>query len=157
VQGVQAHHQKFWFVENLGKILKCLGKIPENLGRNGSHRCLTSKNGTQHLQKNKWRPFWRWHQKGLNNLCGRKFLGKSHATTFRASLGKFGQKSFAPSKFACSYTYGCAICRNESYTGILNSGYLLSGACRRVAFNKVFYWARFSCISVSLFPQQTNL
>jgi len=26
-------------------------------------------------------------------------------TTFFASLGKFGQKSFAPQKFACSYTY----------------------------------------------------
>jgi len=25
---------------------------------------------------------------------------------FRAILGKFGQKSFAPQTFACSYTYG---------------------------------------------------
>jgi len=48
VQGVQAHPQKFWFVENLGKIPKNLGKtsknpgeIPENLGKNGAQRCLT--------------------------------------------------------------------------------------------------------------------
>ena len=36
--GVQAHPQKFWFAENLGKI-------PENPGKNGAQRCLTSKYG----------------------------------------------------------------------------------------------------------------
>jgi len=55
VQQVQAHSPKFWFVENLGKILenfgkipenpnkilKFLEKIPENLGKNGAQRCLT--------------------------------------------------------------------------------------------------------------------
>jgi len=82
--------------ENPGKIPQYLGKIPENLGKNGAHRCLTSKNGTQYLQKNKWRSFLEVApKKGLNNLCGRRFLGKSRTTTFRASLGKFGQKSFA--------------------------------------------------------------
>jgi len=41
MQGVQAHPQKFWFVqnfgktpENLGKASENLGKIPENLGLN---------------------------------------------------------------------------------------------------------------------------
>jgi len=33
--------------------------------------------------------------------------------TFWASLRKFGQKSFAPPKFACSYTYDC---KNEKNT-----------------------------------------
>jgi len=31
VQGVQAHPQKFWLVENLGKILENVGKILEIL------------------------------------------------------------------------------------------------------------------------------
>jgi len=40
-------------------------------------------------------------------ICvGRNAHTKSCPKTFRASLGKFGQKSFAPLKFACSYTYG---------------------------------------------------
>jgi len=37
-------------------------------------------------------------KKGLHDLCGRKFVGKSRPATFWASLGKFGQKSFAPPK-----------------------------------------------------------
>jgi len=37
--------------KNLGKIPENLGKIPEILGKNGAQRCLTSKNGAQHLQK----------------------------------------------------------------------------------------------------------
>jgi len=45
-------------------------------------------------------------KKGLHDLCGRKFIGKSRTTTFRASLWKFGLISFAPQKFACCYTYG---------------------------------------------------
>jgi len=35
----------------------------------------------------------------VHDLCGRKFVGKSRTTTFWASLGKFGQRSFAPPKF----------------------------------------------------------
>jgi len=49
VQGVQVHPQKFWFIENLGKIPEnpdkipyYLGKILENLSKNGAQRCLTS-------------------------------------------------------------------------------------------------------------------
>jgi len=52
---VQAHPQKFRFVENLGKISENVGKtsknpdkIPENL----------SKNGDQWLQKNTLRPLF---------------------------------------------------------------------------------------------------
>ena len=35
----------------------------------------------------------------------KKTVGKRCTTTFWTSLGKFGQKSFAPQKFACSCTY----------------------------------------------------
>jgi len=45
-------------------------------------------------------------KKSLHDLCGRKFIGKSPTTTFRASLGKFGQKSFAPPKI-CLLLYLC--------------------------------------------------
>jgi len=45
VKGLQAHLQKFWFAENLGKS-------PENPGKNSAQRCLTSKNGAQNLHKN---------------------------------------------------------------------------------------------------------
>jgi len=76
---VQAQHQTFWFVknvgkipQNLGKISENLGKIPEtpnkipkylgkiskNLGKNGPQRSLTSKSGAQRVQKSKWRPFF---------------------------------------------------------------------------------------------------
>jgi len=34
--GVQAHPYKFRFVENPGEISEILGKIPENLGKNGA-------------------------------------------------------------------------------------------------------------------------
>jgi len=63
----------------------------------------------------KWRPsFAEKHmktflevtpQKGLHDLCGRKFVNRSCTNAFRASLGKFVQNSFAPPNFACSYTY----------------------------------------------------
>jgi len=78
--GVQAHLQKFWFAENLSKI-------PENRGINGAQRCLTSKNGTQRLQKSTWRPFLEvTPTKGLHDLCGRKFVGKIAQKTFRAKI-----------------------------------------------------------------------
>jgi len=81
---VQVHPQTFLFVENPGKIPENLRKIPENpsktpenLGKNGAQRCLTSKNGAQGLQKNKWRPFcWRSHQKNGRQKLHDNFLGK---------------------------------------------------------------------------------
>jgi len=45
---MQAHPQKFGFVEHLGKIHENVGKtsenlrkIPKNTGKNGAQRCLT--------------------------------------------------------------------------------------------------------------------
>ena len=79
----QAHPQKFWFVENLGKIAENVGKTPENPGNSGAECCLTSKNGAQRLQKNTWRPFLEAApKKGHHDLCGRKFVGKSRTKTF---------------------------------------------------------------------------
>jgi len=39
-------------------------------------------------------------EKGLYDLRGRTFVGKSCTKTFRESLGKFGQKSFATPKIS---------------------------------------------------------
>jgi len=87
VQGLQAHTQTFWFVENLGKITanlsnilkiqgkipekpnktpKYLGKIPENLGNNGAQR----------LKKNMWRPFFGGHTKKRPAKAGRQLFGQ---------------------------------------------------------------------------------
>jgi len=120
VQGMQAHPQTFLFVENPArisenvgkipenpnKIPKYLDKIPENLGENGARRCLTSRNGAQGLQKNKWRPFFGCHTK--------KTVGKSCTTTFWASLGNFVQKSFTPPKI-CLLLH---LCRAALLAGI---------------------------------------
>jgi len=67
---------------------------------------LISKNGAQRLQKTYEDLFLEvMPKKRLHYLSGRKFVGKSGAKTFRASLGKIRQKSFSPQKFACYYTY----------------------------------------------------
>jgi len=58
-----------------------------------------------------------WLQQMAFNVCRKKVktifkrshqkpVGKCRTKTFRASLRKFGQKSFAPQNVACSYTYG---------------------------------------------------
>jgi len=73
----------------------------------------------------KWRPtfakkhmnnfFGGYTKKGLYDLCGRKYVGKSHTNTFRASLGKFRQKSFAPQKICLFF---CRLC---SYKSVLRA------------------------------------
>jgi len=112
VQGVQVNPQKFWFVENLSKITENfdktenLGKIPEDPDKKGAQRCLTFKMAPKLCRKTQLRPFFGFTPKtGLHVLCERNFVGKRRTKTFRASLGKFGQKSFAPQNVACSYTY----------------------------------------------------
>ena len=91
VQGVQAHPQKFWFVEkpgkireNLGKIYENVRKIPEHLGKLPEN---TGKNGACRIT---WRRFF-WGvipKKGLHDLCGRKYSHKKFPENF---LGKFGE------------------------------------------------------------------
>ena len=43
-------------------------------------------------------------KRGLHNLCGRKFVGKSCTINFSGKFGEIRAKSFAPPKCACSYT-----------------------------------------------------
>ena len=56
-------------------------------------------------------------------ICvGENIRTKSCLKTFRASLGKFGQKSFVPPKFACSYT-----CAFNSFTAPCPTAVLVFG------------------------------
>ena len=90
---MQAHPQKFWFVDNPGKIREILGKIcetvhkiPEILGKlsentdkNENKRCLFWKIGAQRGEI---------HMKTfLYDLCGRKYQLQEFPENF---LGKFG-------------------------------------------------------------------
>jgi len=80
------------------------GQNPWKSGQKGTQRSLASKNGAQRLEKNKWRRFffWKSHQKkGLDDLSGRRFVGKSSTTRLR----KFQQNPSHPPKFWCSCTY----------------------------------------------------
>ena len=62
------------------------GKIPENTGKNGVLRCLTSENNAQRLQKSTWiLDNWRSHQKGF--FMGEHLLAK----VTQNFLGKFGR------------------------------------------------------------------
>ena len=117
VQGVKAHPQKFWFIENTDKIPENPGKIRENLSKIYEHvRKMPAILGKLHEIWIKWRPtlfdfeklapkveritlrpfylsqFWRSFQKRWNTRR------KSCPKTLRASLGKSEQKSFAPPK-----------------------------------------------------------
>jgi len=103
VQGVQAPAQKFWFVENWGKISenfgkipenpnkipKYLGEIPENLGKNGAQHCLTSNMAHNICRKTSKDHFLEITPKnGRQNLHG----------NFLAKFGKIWAKCFAPQK-----------------------------------------------------------
>ena len=88
---VQMNSQKFWFVDNLGKISENLDKRPEN----------PSKNDAQHLWLQKWSPtFTEKKHEGLFLEVATKneFQKKNDFCKF-GSLGKFGQTSFPPPKF----------------------------------------------------------
>ena len=77
--------QEVWFAENLGK--------------NGTKSCLTSKNGAQSLQKNTWRPFFETTPKtGHNYLSRRNFVGKRCTKTFSGMFGKIQEKILRPQK-----------------------------------------------------------
>jgi len=91
VQGVQAHPQKFRFGKNPGKIRGILGKISENL-----QKILKIKSCAQPALK----------KIGAQNRT-QSFFGGHFFGAFRASLGEFGKKSFAPSKI-CLFLHLCA-------------------------------------------------
>jgi len=77
--------------ETLGKISENLCEIHENLGKSSTQLCLTSKLVSKFEEKQMKPFFGRRTKKGLHDFCGRMFVGKSRATPFWASLGKFGQ------------------------------------------------------------------
>ena len=86
---MQAHPQKFRFVENPGKI-------PENLAKNGAQPCLTSKMAPNICRKINEDLFLEvTPNKGIYiSLCKKSCRQKLHKNV-RASLGKFGQKFLA--------------------------------------------------------------
>ena len=111
VPGVHAHPQKVRFVKIMGKIPQNLGKIPENLGKYPWKSEQNPQIPTPILWKpgqkcpptffdlKKWRPtFAEKHVKNHFLDVTQKTVGKSCTTTSWASLGKFGQKSFAAQK-----------------------------------------------------------
>ena len=74
--GVQAHSQKFRFVQNRGKSIENIFKTPENQVKNFGQDCLTSKNGKQRLQNITRRSFCEvTPNKVIHSLCWRIFLG----------------------------------------------------------------------------------
>ena len=92
--GCQAHPQKFWFAENLGNI-------PENPRENGAQPCLTSKNGAREVCRKSYEDlFWRSHQIGLHDLCGRAFVGKSCTKNFSWKFGEIRAKILRPPKIS---------------------------------------------------------
>jgi len=113
VPGEQVLPQKFWFVENRGKMSKNLRKIPEIKSRQNPSKCgqkwcpilFVFKKWRPALQKNIWRSFLGHTRKGLRDLCGRKFVSKCHTKTFRRVWGSSGKNPSLTQKFACSYTY----------------------------------------------------
>ena len=98
MQGLQAHPQKFWFAENLGKS-------PENPGKNGAQRCLASKMAPKVHTKTHEKFFLEVTKKRGSWSCGRKFVGKSFTKNFSDKFGEIRAKFFAPQKFAYSYTH----------------------------------------------------
>jgi len=71
VQGVQAHLQKFWFAENLGKI-------PENPGKMAPNVAWLQKIASKACRKTHEDLFWRSHQKKVLIFVGEKLQVKLH-------------------------------------------------------------------------------
>jgi len=102
---VQEHPQKFWIVKNPGKNRRNLGKICENLAnslkiwaKSLKTRAKMVPNVVRFMAPNVCvRPFCRG-QSQIKVFLRENLRTKSNPNFFRASLGKFGQKSFAFSK-----------------------------------------------------------
>jgi len=129
---VQPNPQNFWFGENPGKICGNFGKMCETVRKiavcpwilqkwhpKSRCRCFLSFTGQVFVLffSGKLVEIWASSTMVLElcfdlnkhtqheKKCSRFFGGHFLWSFFRASLGKFGQKSFAPQDFACS-TYG---------------------------------------------------
>jgi len=89
-----------------GKFLKNLGKIPENPGKMAPNVVWLQKMAPKVCKKSHEdffgvtsQLFLRGHTKIRPSWpLWENFIGKSCTNTFQASLGKYGQKSFAPPK-----------------------------------------------------------
>ena len=93
----------FQILENIGKSLNISASIfNENTDKNGAEHAFIWKNGAN-LCRITWRPLFGVHPKD-----GRyeKIIAQKVTQIFRASLGKFGQKSFAPPKI-CLLVHLC--------------------------------------------------
>jgi len=105
----KSHENLAKICENFRKILKNLGKLSENTIKNGAQLALIWQ---------KWRPMFfdlkKWRPKS-QVIRNRKYSHKTWPKFFRASLGKYWRKSFAP-PFACSYTYATQHQINECIT-----------------------------------------
>jgi len=80
-------------------------KTPRNLSKNDAKLWKSEQKWRPALIWKQWRPELTWT--GFSH--GARFDIKSffwRSGVFQASLGEFGKSFFAPSKFACSYTYG---------------------------------------------------
>jgi len=86
-------------------------------------------------------------QKGLHDVCGSKFVGKSRTTTFRASLGKFGKNPSQLPKFACSHTYAIVTYKNTFYhaSAVFNA-FLISCSFFFIIFSQLLF-IKTACIS----------
>jgi len=110
MQELQAHPQKFWFAENFGKSF-----TKRNLGKSGALKIrVKMAPNVVWFQKMTPKVCIKTHEdlflevtpkRGLHDFCGRKFVGKTCTKNFSGKFGKIRAKSFAPQKFACSYTY----------------------------------------------------
>ena len=90
VQRLQAHRQPFGFAD-------ILDKSPENPGKNGAQRCLTSNNGAEGLHKNTWRPFIGGYTKTRSSWSlWEKILGKRCTKNFLSKFGEVGQNLSHP-------------------------------------------------------------
>ena len=97
--GVQAHSQKFGFVQNLGKSIENIFKTPENQEKNFGHGCLTSKNDKQCLQNITRRSFCAvTPNKVIRSLSWRKFLGINWPKIWSDKCVKFWKKCITPSQ-----------------------------------------------------------
>jgi len=86
VHGLQAHPQKFWFAENLGK--------------KGSNVVWLEKMAPKVCIKIHEDLFFEVTPKrGLHDFCGWKYIGRSCTKSFSGKFGEIRGKSFAPQTF----------------------------------------------------------
>ena len=146
--GMQAHPQKFWFVENRSKIV-------ENLGKNGGKCCLISKMAPNISRKTHEDLFLDViPEKGLHDIWSLwgNFVGKAH-TTFEQVWENSGKNPSHPQKFAspkpmCTYRFSNQIWmvfrhkRSRKWFWVVKLWFTIKNLeiCVSVIFCHVVYW-----------------